>query len=495
MGENKVPFPGFVGPSYVSRSKRFDNQRCVNAYPEPDQAGGAGSQSQGKNQQQYVLIGTPGLPLIDTLGTGPIRATYTLSNQSITIVVTGNEVYQLSGVNAIPVLISGNLNTSTGPVSVSDNGVQILMVDGQYGYYITIGDTTLNTISDANFYPADTVTFQDGYFILNQTGTTNFFISDLYSVSWLPLNQSAKTGNSDILIGVISINRQLYLLGARTMECWWDAGASGSSPFQRQDGKNSQMGCASPATIVTLGETFYWLGSNGQGGGIVYTMENNVPKRISTHAVEYSIQQTTDLSGATAYAYQQEGHYFFVLNVPGLNTTWVYDMSTNLWHERQSSINGNIGRHLAQTHCVLNNVHIVGDYTNGNIYTLDLNTDSDNGQMIPRIRQTPHVANNNNMIFYHLIELDFQFGVGLSADATNVASNINPSVILEISRDGGETWGLPRTASLGKIGKYTTRARFSGLGSARDGVFRITVTDAVNFQLLSCMVDFTPGKA
>ena len=99
MAEEKNTFPGFVGPSYQGRSKRFDNQRCVNMYCEIDEAGGANQSTPGKNQQAMVLIGTPGLQYLNYLSPGPIRAVYTISNLELTIIVSGNAVYQLSGVN------------------------------------------------------------------------------------------------------------------------------------------------------------------------------------------------------------------------------------------------------------------------------------------------------------------------------------------------------------------------------------------------------------
>jgi len=494
MSERKQRMPGFVGPSYQSRAKRFDNQRLVNYYIEMDELGG------GKGQEPAVLIGTPGLKFLQSIGAGPIRATYTLSNQQVSIVVTGNEVYQISGSLGIPVAIVGNLNTSTGPISIADNGVQCLMVDGTDGYYFDIGTPILNTISDPNFYPADTVTFQDGYFILNQNGTTNFFISDLYSVDFLPLNQAAKAGNSDILVAVISNNRQLYLLGANTLEIWYDAGVSGSTPFQRQDGRFSQVGCASPFTPKILGESFFWLGSNAQGGGVVYTLENAMPQRVSTHAVEYAIQNYSNLAGSTAYSYQQEGHYYFCLNIPGANTTWVYDVSCKQWAERQSTELGNTGRHFGETHCVLNTQHIVGDYRNGNIYEYDLDTYTDNGGMILRIRQSPHTSEVGNRMFYKLFEVDFQFGVGLP-DVIDIETGIstiaaaNPRVTLEISNDGGQSWSNPIFASMGAIGQWNHRARWQRLGSSRDRIFRVVSSEPVKTQMLAAWLDVEVGSA
>jgi hypothetical protein len=454
----------------------------------------------GKGEEPAVLISTPGLVFQQTIGVGPIRATYTQSNVESSWVVSGNKVYQIAGAAAIPILIPGSLMTTSGPVQVSDNGTQVIFVDGQFGYYVDTSATTPTVIqlTDPHFHATDTITFQDGYFIGVDKGTGNFFISDLYSVTFLPLNEANASGASDILIAAISVNRQLYLLGAKSTEIWWDSGQSGSTPFQRQDGRFSQIGCAAPASVAVVGETFMWLGSNAQGGGIVYSLENAMPTRVSNFAVEYAIQQFDDLSGATAYAYQQEGHYFYLLNIPGSSSTWVYDVSVGQWHERESVHNGNTIRHIGQTHCLLNGQHIVGDYRNGNIYTYDLDYYTDNGQIVNRIRQSPHVSDSLNRLFYKLFEVDMQFGVGLdntSIDPLNPTEGSDPRIVLEISNDGGQTWGNPIYASIGKVGQYKTRARWQRLGSSRDRVFRVTVSEPVRCTMLSAFLDVEKGDA
>lgn len=491
MAEKKNRFPGFIGPSNQSRSKRFDDQRTVNMYLEIDPLGS------GKGEEPAVLISTPGLEFVQAVGNGPIRCTYTQSNVVKTWIVSGNQVYSLTGARAEPVLIPGTLNSYQGNVMATDNGQHVLFVDGEHGYYIdTAAEVlTLKQIVDPNFHPTDTITFQDGYFIgvdkgTTTTGTNAFFISDLYSIDFLPLNVANASGASDILVGAISCNRQLYLLGAKSTEIWWNSGASGTTPFQRQDGRFSQVGLAAPATLAIVNETIFWLGSNAQGGGIVYSLENAMPTRVSNHSIEYAIQKFGDLSEATAYTYQQEGHYFYVLNIPGMTTTWVYDVTCQQWHERQSQVNGQAQRHLGQTHCVLNGQHIVGDYSGPNIYIYNLDVYTDNGEVINRIRQSPHVSKNLNRLFYHLLEVDMQFGVGLSTGAGS-----NPRIVLEISNDGGETWGNPIYARLGQIGRYQTRARWQRLGSSRDRVFRVTVSEPVRCTMLSAMLDIEEGQA
>lgn len=483
--EKKNRLPAFVGPAYVSRAKRFDDQRTVNLYIEIDELGA------GKGGEPAVLISTPGLEYLQSIGAGPIRATYTVSNQELVFVVSGNEVYQLSGANAIPIPVTGNLTTSTGPISIKDNGIQVLLTDGVNGYYITIGTQVLNTISDPNFYPATTVTYQDGYFILNETGTNRYFISDLFSIDFLPLNQAAKAGNPDILVAVISNNRELYLLGANTTEIWYNAGQSATTPFQRQDGRFSQVGCVAPASVQVLSETFFWLGTNAQGGGIVYALQNAMPTRISTHAIEFIIQQNGNLEQAVAYSYQQEGHYYYCLNIPGLNTTLVYDMASKQWHERQDGMGTE--RHYAQTHCVLNDEHIIGDYRNSNIYRYNLDVHTNNNEPVLRLRQSPHVSESLDNLFIRLFELDLEFGVGVVNNGVNTANAVTPRMMLQISKDGGYTWNNPIYGQMGRIGTYLTRCRWQRLGYGRDLVFRVFCSDPVKITMLSAYLDIEKG--
>jgi len=499
MAESKQRFKGFVGPSYIARSERFDCQRLVNMYIEMDNLG------VGKGEEPAVLLSTPGLKFQQTIGIGPIRCTYTQSNTATSWIVSGNQIYSLTGVNAIPTLIPGTLNTSTGFVQASDNGTQIIFVDGQFGYYIdtSVEIPTITLLTDVHFHPTDTITFQDGYFIgvdkgVDGLGTGNFFISDLYSISFLPLNEANASGASDILVGAISCNRLLYLLGAKSLEIWYDQGSSGSTPFARQDGRFSQIGCAAPNSIVIIEETITWLGSTSQGGGMVYSLVNAMPTRISNHAVEYAIQSLGDLSSATAYSYQQEGHYFYCLNIPGSNTTWVYDTTLEQWHERQSTTNGSTNRHYGNTHCLLNGLHLIGDYRNGNIYEYDLSTYTDNGEIINRIRQTPHVSQSLNRMFYNLLEVDMQFGVGLNnTDTTglNATPGSDPQIVMQMSNDGGQTWGNPIYAQMGKMGSYTQRARWQRLGSSRDRVFRVTISEPVRCTILSAYLDVEVGQS
>jgi hypothetical protein len=63
------------------------------------------------------------------------------------------------------------------------------------------------------------------------------------------------------------------------------------------------------------------------------------------------------------------------------------------------------------------------------------------------------------------------------------------NVTLEISNDGGFTWGSPLIRSLGATGQWMQPVRWHMLGSARDRVFRIRCSDAVPFNIHGATVN------
>lgn len=478
----KSTFP-FIGGSYEARSKTFDCSRTVNMYTELHSYGA------GKNAQVAALFSRPGLKLAQVLALGPIRASYTISNSQLTYIVSGNSVYQLSSATGGAVLVNGNLTSNQGFVSITDNGTHLLIVDGGNGYTIEFGTLTLNLIVDPHFYNgARTATYIGGYLVCDEgPNSSNFFVSDVDAITWPPLNESSVDSSPDVLICVLSNNQQLYLLGSRTTEVWALTGASAVSPFEPISGRAINIGCTSPASVQRLAGTFLWLGANDQGDGVVYSMENDSPTRVSTHAIEYRLQQLGDLSTSVGIAWQEDGHQFYAIICPGANTTYVYDMTTKQWGEYQSIENGVIGRWFAQTHCFLNGEHIFGDYRNGNIYISDSDSYMDDTEPMRRIRQTPHSSNGVAMTFYKTLQIDCQPGTG--------TLTIDPRYVLEISRDGGFTWGNPIYGSVGKIGAYLTRTRFQRLGFGRDLVFRVTCDDNVNVVFLDAYLETEIGNS
>lgn len=475
-------FIGFIGPSYTLQSVNADAQRCINLYPELNEVG------TGKEKEVAALVGTPGLRLLVTLGSGPVRGIYAALQSGVLYAVSGNTLYSISSSWVATSL--GTLNTTTGPVSFADNGTQLVVVDGTYGYYVTLATGAFAQITDPDFLGATQVTFQDSYLIFNKPNSQQFFLSDLTSVNFSALNIASSEALPDLLLGVLSNQRYLYLFGTNSIEIWYDSGDT--FPFTRVQGAFIPVGTVSAFSIGNLQDSIIWLARDGQGRGIVYRASGFQSQRISTHAIEEVIAQIGDLSTARAWTYTQRGHGFYCLNLPGAATTWVFDTTTNLWHERAAlkTADGSFGRHQADCHAFAYNTNVVGDYSTGRVYALDPATYSDNGTEIPRVRAAPHLTKGLKRLFFDSFQLDMETGVGLDGGV----QGSDPKAILQWSDDGGHNWSSERWVSVGKIGQTKARARWTRLGSSRDRVFRVRITDKVKVTMLGAELGVTEGN-
>jgi hypothetical protein len=177
----------------------------------------------------------------------------------------------------------GALLTTTGRVSIADNGTQIMIVDGTYGYIYNTSTNVFAQIVDVDF-PAKpvTVTFLAGRFIVNLTGSSRFYVSDLYDgTSWDALNFANAETSPDPISAVLASNGQLILLGTRTTEYW---GLSGSLDFAFVliAGTATEWGIAATWSLAKYDNSFACLIKNRMGQVMVAQINGYLPKKIST---------------------------------------------------------------------------------------------------------------------------------------------------------------------------------------------------------------------
>jgi hypothetical protein len=467
-------FPGFIGPSYSLQSVNVDAQRAINLYLEMNEAG------TGAEGEPASYVGTPGLRLLATLPTGPVRGTYTDTTGQLWA-VGGNTLYQVSALWAWAAV--GTLSTSLGPVSIKDNGSVLVVVDGPYGYSYDFTAQVFAQISDPTFLGASQAEFMDGYLIFIKPGSQNFFNTKLRAITFTGLDVGTVEGSPDSLTGMIECQEYLYFFGSLSLEIFQNVG-NANPPFQRVPGALIEIGCDAGFSIAKIQNQVFWLGRDATGRGVVYRAQGFQPERISNFAVETVIASLGDLSSARAYTYSEGGHAFYVLNLPGAQTTWAYDVATGMWHERAYLSQGAYQRHPADCHAFAYNTNVVGDYSSGNIYALDPNVYTDNGNPIVRERSAPHISQERKFLSHYLFELELETGVG-----TNTGQGAAPQVALQWSNDGGHTWSSERTASIGAIGARKTRARFTRLGMARDRVYRVRISDPVKVTLIGAQIE------
>lgn len=463
-----------LGSTYVARSVNAADARMVNLFPEVIPDGG---------MEPAFLNRAPGLNLLAAVGYGPIRGLWAFSTDAnIGFVVSGNELYKINK-NYESTLI-GKVSGSPTPVSMSDNGTQLFIACNGPSYIYNNATNEFKRITDPDFPGAVTVGYLDGYFVFNEPNSQRIWVTALLDGTSIdPLDFASAEGSPDGVVGLIIDHREVWVYGTNSVEVWYDAGTQ-DFPLQRIQGAFNELGCASPYSIAKMDNGLFWLGQDARGNGIVYRANGYTGQRISTHAVEWHIQQYGDLSNTIGYTYQQDGHSFYVLIFPNANTTWVYDVATQMWHERAGWENGAFTRHRSNCQMFFNNQVIVGDYQNANIYSFDLEDYSDNGQIqrwVRTWRPLPTGQNDLKRTAQHSLQIEMETGTGL-----NTGQGSDPQLMLRWSDDGGHTWSNEHWVSMGKIGEYYRRAIYRRLGMTqklRDRVYELSGTDPVKIAI------------
>ena len=460
-----------LGSSYVARSVNAADSRMVNLFPEIVPEGG---------KEPGFLQRAPGLRLLATVGTGPIRGLWTFGGFGY--VVSGSKLYQITSTYATTELgtVSG-----AGPVSMSDNGAQLFVACNGPSYIYNANTNVFQQITDPDFPGAVTVGYLDGYFIFNEPNSQKVWVTALLEGTQVDaLDFASAEGAPDNLVSLIVDHREVWLFGTNSVEVWYDAGTA-DFPLARIQGAYNEIGCAAAYSVAKLDNGLFWLGSDARGNGIVYRANGYTGQRVSTHAVEWQIQQYGDISDAIAYTYQQDGHAFYVLTFPTANATWVYDVSTQAWHERAGFSGGQFTRHRSNCQMNFNNEIIVGDYDNGKLYAFDLDKYADDTAVqkwLRTWRALPTGQNNLKRTAQHSLQLDCEAGVGL---VTGQGSDAE--VMLRWSDDGGHTWSNEHWRSMGKIGQTGRRVLWRRLGMTlklRDRVYEVSGTDPVKIAIM-----------
>jgi hypothetical protein len=431
------------------------SELLINMYPTKTEGG----------KYPFNLVGTPGTAFFCELPTFPVLQMHVNNHRAFA--VTPTRLYEIFKDGTFESL--GNVDLS-GRVVMADNGTQLVMVDGRKGYYYDDNTGEVKRITDDAFYPSDSVTYQDGYFIFNRSGTGQFFLSKLLSIDFDALDFATAEGQPDPLVRTLSDHRELFLFGTESIEVWYNSGASDFT-FERNQGAFVEKGCAAAHSVVKQNNTIYFIGSDK----MVYQMSGYTPVRISTHAVEKDLKGV-DLTDAFAYEYQSEGHLFYVLTIPCQNITWCYDIATGAWHIRQSY---QFGRHHSNCAILFGKKNLVGDFQNGRIYELSDNFYKDDTDPIIREFILPTVNNGREYMTIDSLEFDMTAGVGLTHGYGD-----DPEARIYTSKDGGITYGQNyKVMKIGKLGKYLARAKANRFGVARQFTFKVEISDPVRIDI------------
>ena len=500
-----------LGAAYVARSVNAADNRCVNLYPELVPEGG---------KEPAFLQRTAGLQLLETVGEGPIRGLWKFGD--FLYVASGSKLYRADGNFASVEL--GNINGS-GPVSMSDNGTQLFVACNPDAFIYNSTTGVFSQINDPDFPGAVTVGYLDGYFVFNEPNSQRFWVTTLNDGTQIdPLDFASAEANPDDIVSLMVSHREVWLFGNNSIEVWYNAGLA-DFPLARIEGAVLEFGCQAPYSVAKMDNSLFWLGADARGSGVVYRSNGYNAQRISTHAVEWQIQSYNVTNDAIAYTYQQDGHSFYVLIFPTADATWVYDVSTGLWHERAYWDGVQYRRHRSNCQAAFVGNVVVGDWQNNALYAFDPTVYTDNGQTqrwLRSWRALPTGQNNLKRTAHHMLQLDCESGVGtgtsqsffiltednnflqteagdfLVTNTVSASTGENPHVMLRWSDDGGHTWSNEHWAEVGKSGNYAQRVVWRRLGMTlklRDRVYEISGSDPVKVAIMGAELLVSPTRA
>ena len=469
------PIP-LLGGAYSARSVIASAQRCVNLFPE---------KNPGDSEMPTTHYPTPGLVQLSVPPVqGPGRGLYWASNGDLYAVV-GKSVYYVDGQFTFNLL--GTIGTSSGPVYLADNTIDILLVDGSAsGYTIHLASRAFATVVDGNFLGGDRVDYVDTFLVNNIPNTNQWQSSLSNSVAWDPTYIAAKVGASDKLAALMVTHREIWLLGSQySTEVWADYG-NANFPFAIINGVFIQYGCAAKYSVAYNGLELFWLSQDKNGQAFVLMGKPYAATVISTPAITQEFNRYAKLSDAIGFCYQQDGHVFYVLTFPTQDVTWVYDASTGQWHEWLSiDANGQEHRCRIAAMAFAYGKNLGLDWQTGALHWINVNTFTENGLPIIRRRSFPHIVLGGQRVNYKYFSADIETG-NILVDDPNLLT-------LRWSDDRGHSWRNPVVQSMGRTGNYIKQPTWYRLGQARDRVFELYWSTPAMAALNGAYIDFLPS--
>jgi hypothetical protein len=400
-------------------------------------------------------------------------------------VVSGSEFYSLS--TSYTATLLGTVSGS-GPVSIADNGTQLFIACNPASFIYNTVTNVFGQITDPDFPGAGSVGYLDGYFVFNEPNSQKFWVTSLLDGTSIdPLDFASAEGYPDNVIALIVDHREIFLFGDTSVEVWYDAGTP-DFPLARIQGAFMEVGCGAAYSVAKLDNSVFWVGSDARGRGVVYRANGYTPSRVSTNAVEYAIQSYGNISDAIGYTYQQDGHPFYVLIFPSAQATWVYDVSTQLWHERAAFENGEFTRHRSNCQMSFNSEIVVGDYEDGRLYAYDLDVYADDDQTQKWLRSwraLPTGQNNLKRTAQHSLQLDCEAGVGLNLYPAYASENIDTEAGLDLVAEYVQTFLATQSGVT-----LTTEA---GDGFEPLGQYELSDTDITGYNLVTNSYPAAPG--
>lgn len=321
-----------------------------------------------------------------------------------------------------------------------------------------------------------------GYFMFGY-GNGDIQASDLNSTNINTLNSARTESNPDGVLNILSYNGQMYVFGEKTLEVWGDPVNSSAFPYNRL-GFNILPGLKTPHAVAgwqpEFGHPFIWVGSDNTVRQIA--TDGYRAAKISTPDLDRLIAEVVFPTLLEANVYVSGGQAYWELTHSGENAwTWVYNLNQQIWFERRSL---GLMRSQFKRSVPAFSKWLIGTTESADLFELDHTSANEAGSELVAVMESGPVKDFPNRQRITRADFDFTVGVGQAGGTEPVQTD--PSVLIEVSKDGGNTWPVSWVRKLGMQGKYQRRVYVlnAGLSGDEGARWRWTVSDPVHVGFL-----------
>ena len=456
--------------SYKAKSGLISAERMVNCYAEITQQ---------TSPFPNMVSGTAGLSVWkDTAVSLPIYGMRVMGENLY--VVAGNYVFKIDSTGTKTTL--GEITTEVGQVTMTDNGTQVtIQLPSGAVYYCTDTANSLTQIPDGDFNDSGSVTTLDGFTVSALLDSNEFQWSAINATqTWAALDAATVEANSSKIVRVMMNNLELWFFKEDITQVYYNTG-TGSPLFRRKEGVYIEKGCAAKHSVATMDNSFFFLGNDR----IIYQTIGYQLKPISTFPISQELEKYAIISDAIGFTYVQDGHKFYCLNFPSENTTWEFDITTELWHERESVNNQGVdGRWRANCHTYFAGKNLVGDFQTGIIYELDPDVYTENGTVIKREIVGTTIFKNFARITMNKFTVLMDTGVGIST-----GQGSEPQIVGRFSINGGKTYTNELWQPTGAEGSFLTEVFWTKFGQGRSFIAKLNYSEPTKFCIAGVFIE------
>lgn len=331
--------------------------------------------------------------------------------------------------------------------------------------------------------PATThLSFLDGFLLANRRiASENYKVmqfSDFEDIdTWNGLNIFSAVGDPDEVQGVVTCQREAFIVGEKTTEIWQNVGAY-PVPFIRAH--IWQYGTSAKHSIIVADNSVIFIDQDRR----ILKISGREIARIS-EAIEEELFQYEVISDCVTSQFSWNGSVHVLFVFPTERKVWSIDLRNNQWSEwRGFSIDWDRPRINCLFYAETTREVFAGDFGTGRIWKFSDTIKTDAGGIFKRNRKFS-VIDQGTYVKKNVRVLRINMKRDVATSYTDFA---NPTVELRW-RDDGKFWTNWRQLNLGQIGELKRFIEVHRLGQYRSRQYEIQFSDPVELNISDIETD------